>query len=76
MTSANVCVRALLHLQGLKPDMETSPPAAAEKKHKMDGSGFANLPKKLSATDMRGNVLFKKFLLVGCEPRCPVVRQA
>ncbi|XP_037552425.1 zinc finger protein GLI2 [Nematolebias whitei] len=33
--------------------MEASPPAAAEKKHKMDGSSFTDMPKKLSATDMR-----------------------
>ena len=39
--------------------METSPPRATQKKDKMDGSGFSDLPKKPSET--RGNVLFPNF---------------
>ncbi len=41
--------------------METSAPRAGEKKDKMDGNGFSDLPKKPSPSETRGNTLFKTF---------------
>lgn len=41
--------------------METSASRAGEKKDKMDGNGFSDLPKKPSPSETRGNALFKTF---------------
>lgn len=41
--------------------METSASRAGEKKDKMDGNGFSDLPKKPSPSEARGNALFKTF---------------
>lgn len=45
----------------LSETMETSASRTAEKKDKMDGSSFDDLPKKPSPSESRGNTLFKTF---------------
>lgn len=52
--------------------METSASRAAEKKDKMDGSSFGDLPKKPSPSETRGNALSETFSQAACWIRCPV----
>lgn len=53
--------------------METS---AAEKKDKMDGSGFRDLPKKPSASETRGNALKEELRGVQSGVGVPCLRMS
>lgn len=64
--TALLCVAPLSQISSSA--METSPPRSAPKKDKMDGSSFADLPKKAPPSETRGNVLLETFFC-RCEPR-------
>lgn len=58
-SNTSFCLLLLLQLS----TMETSPQRATDKKDKMDGSGFTDLPKKPSPSETRGKALLKTFSL-------------
>lgn len=62
LPNRELCVNGLFYSPSLtapQSAMETSSPPAAQKKDKMDGSSFSDLPKKPSPSETRGNAPFQ-----------------